>query len=193
MRKATWQGGAALLALALAQGTGAAGARVAEALSLSCNGCHGPGGVSQGASIPTIAGLDAEFMAKVLEQYRDGTRNATIMNRIARGYRPYELRKIARYFSAQPWARAVFEHDTQLIERGRDLHTRHCAECHEDSGRYQDRDTPRLAGQQPTYLLMQIQQYLDKTLPQPSDMGEQLALLEPEDLAAISVFYGSVE
>jgi sulfide dehydrogenase cytochrome subunit len=183
----------AVFSLVLAGSPAWGDARVAEALSLPCNGCHGTDGVSQGASIPTIAGLNAEFMAKVLEQYRDGTRNATIMDRIARGYKTYELRKIARYFSQKPWVTVKSETDAALIDRGQKLHEQHCAECHEDAGRYQDRDMPRLAGQRPVYLELQLQQYLSKSLPQPSEMGEKLSLLDAGDLPALSAFYSSVE
>jgi sulfide dehydrogenase cytochrome subunit len=170
-----------------------ADARVSKALSVPCNGCHGPDGVSPGVSIPSIAGLDSEFMTKVLEQYRDGSRQATIMNRIARGYKTYELRKIAGYFSAKPWVSVESDSDHALIERGRTLHERHCAECHEDAGRYQDRDTPRLAGQRPLYLQLQLEQYMSRELPQPSEMGARLELLQAADLPALGAFYSSVK
>ena len=149
----------AVLLLLAAQAVSASDDRVSEALSVPCNGCHGPNGVSPGPSIPSIAGLNAEYMHKVLEQYSDGSRKGTIMNRIARGYKVYELRKIARYFSRQPWTHVESNLDVTMVERGRKLHEQHCAECHEDSGRYQDRDTPRLAGQRPVYLELQLQQY----------------------------------
>lgn len=181
-----------LLGVALAPISVTADTRASESLSVSCNGCHGWNGISQGASIPSIAGLDTEYMTKVLEQYRDGTRKATIMNRIARGYKTYELRKIARYFSSKPWVSVASDLDPKLIERGRELHERHCAECHEDAGRYQDRDTPRLAGQRPVYLQLQLQQYLARELPQPSDMKEKLALVEAADLPALGAYYSSI-
>jgi sulfide dehydrogenase cytochrome subunit len=182
-----------VLLLLSAQTVLASDDRVSEALSVPCNGCHGPNGVSPGPSIPSIAGLNVEYMTKVLEQYREGTRNATIMNRIARGYKTYELRKIARYFSRKPWVRVDSELEVAMVERGRGLHQEHCAECHEDAGRYQDRDTPRLAGQRPVYLELQLQQYLNRELPQPSDMKDKLALLKEGDLPALSAFYSSVD
>jgi sulfide dehydrogenase cytochrome subunit len=182
-----------VLSLLTAQTMSASDDRVSEALSVPCNGCHGPNGVSPGPSIPSIAGLNSEFMTKVLEQYRDGSRQATIMDRIARGYKVYELRKIARYFSRQPWTRVDSDLEPAMVERGRELHEEHCAECHEDAGRYQDSDTPRLAGQRPIYLQLQLQQYLNRELPQPSDMKEKLALLQEEDLPALSAFYSSID
>ncbi|MGD1984210.1 MAG: hypothetical protein PVF93_09930 [Chromatiaceae bacterium] len=67
-------------------------------LSLTCNGCHGWNGVSQGASIPSIAGLNADYMTKAMEQFITGKRSATIMDRIAKGYKEYELHKFALIF-----------------------------------------------------------------------------------------------
>ena len=169
-------------------------ARSADALSLTCNGCHGPDGVSQGGSIPSIAGMNAEYMATAMVQFKEGRRSATIMNRIAKGYKNYELSKIARYFSAKEWSPAPSAQQQELITRGRQLHEQHCAECHEDSGRYQDKDVPRIAGQQHDYLLTQLVLYFEgkEELPQPSEMAEKLVDVGKDDLPALSAFYSTV-
>jgi sulfide dehydrogenase cytochrome subunit len=166
----------------------------AEALSLPCNGCHGSGGVSQGAGIPTIAGMNAEYMAEAMVQFKEGRRSATIMNRIAKGYRDYELRKIARYFSSKKWRTVSSTQREELVSRGRQLHDQYCAECHEDSGRYQDKDVPRIAGQRHKYLQTQLLLYYEgkEKLPQPSEMAEKLAEIAKDDLPALSAFYTTV-
>jgi sulfide dehydrogenase cytochrome subunit len=168
--------------------------RSAKALSLPCNGCHGAGGVSQGDNIPSIAGMDAEYMAEAMVQFKEGRRSATIMNRISKGYKGYELRKIARYFSKMDWRTVPTAPERGLVERGRELHQKHCAECHEDMGRYQDKDVPRIAGQRPGYLQTQLVMYYrgKETLPQPTKMAERLADIAEEDLPALSAFYGAV-
>ncbi len=182
---------AALLLLPLQS---SAAGRSADTLSLPCNGCHGPDGVSQGDGIPSIAGMNAEYMTGVMVQYKEGRRSATVMNRIAKGYKDYELRKIARYFAAKQWKTIPSEIPQALVARGRKLHEQHCAECHEDSGRYQDQDVPRIAGQRHNYLLMQLVLYYEgeETLPQPSEMQEKLAALDEGDLQALSAFYTGV-
>lgn len=169
--------------------------RSVEALSLPCNGCHGEGGVSQGGDIPSIAGMNAEYMAEAMVQFKEGRRSATIMNRISKGYKSYELRKIARYFSKMDWHTVATVPERRLVERGRQLHKKHCAECHEDMGRYQDKDVPRIAGQRPGYLQTQLILYYrgEEKLPQPSEMADRLAEIAEEDLPALSAFYGSVQ
>ena len=195
MGNAVFNGGIATILLALLASPSLADGPSEAALSQTCNGCHGWNGVSQGESIPSIAGLNADFMTKAMEQFKEGRRSATIMDRIAKGYKTYELRKVARYFSRQPWVRVDTPLDSALVARGQALHERHCAECHEDSGRYQDKDVPRLAGQRPNYLFIQLTKYANKEpkMPQPSDMADKLGAVELSDLPALSAFYSSVE
>ncbi len=69
-------------------------------LSASCEGCHGTGGRSPGA-IPAIAGKSAEYLREVLESFRSGEKEATVMGRHAKGYTDEEIRQIAEYFSNQ--------------------------------------------------------------------------------------------
>lgn len=167
----------------------------ADALSLPCNGCHGTDGVSVGISIPSIAGQDAEFMSRAMREYKDGTRSATIMNRIAKGYKEYELRKIARFFSRKPWRSIKGPQEPGLLERGRRLHREHCAECHEDTGRYHDQDVPRIAGQRPRYLYMQMMLYRDggENLPQPTEMAEKMALIDDTGIKALAQLYANTD
>jgi sulfide dehydrogenase cytochrome subunit len=171
-----------------------AGERSAETLSLPCNGCHGTEGVSLGNNIPSIAGMNAEYMSEAMMQFKEGRRSATIMNRISKGYKGYELRKIARYFSRKDWRTVPTTPVRGLVERGRKLHQKHCAECHEDMGRYQDKDVPRIAGQRPGYLQTQLTLYYrgKEKLPQPTEMADRLAEIAEEDLPALSAFYGAV-
>ncbi len=72
----------------------------AALLSASCEGCHGTGGRSPGA-IPAIAGKSAEYLREVLESFRSGEKEATVMGRHAKGYTDEEIRQIAEYFSKQ--------------------------------------------------------------------------------------------
>ena len=64
-----------------------------------CAGCHGQGGLSSG-SIPSLAHLDEESVHLLLEGYRDGEIEATVMNRIARGLTDAEIAFLASYFGS---------------------------------------------------------------------------------------------
>jgi sulfide dehydrogenase cytochrome subunit len=70
-----------------------------QLLTLSCSGCHGPGGHSPGA-IPSIYGRTAQSIAETLRGFRDGNRPATVMGRISKGYSDQEIDAVAREISA---------------------------------------------------------------------------------------------
>lgn len=182
--------GGALTALPAAADTGAA-----ATLGSGCTGCHGSEGVSVGAAIPSIAGLDKVYLARVMVQFKNDERPSSIMGRVARGYTDSELRTMAKHFGGLPWAGWHASPDESALEEGRRLHDEACAECHEQEGRHQDRDTPRVAGQAPDYLFMSLQQYRDPQpgmkLPQPDKMLDALKPLSDEQLLALSHFYAS--
>jgi cytochrome c553 len=52
--------------------------------------------------VPRLAGLDATAMAVALQEFRDGRRSATVMDRIAKGFSDDEIKAIAAWFGAQP-------------------------------------------------------------------------------------------
>lgn len=69
-------------------------------LSNSCAACHGTDGRSPGA-IPSIYGKTSEFIASALHDFRSGKREATVMDRHARGYSDEEIQLIADYFASR--------------------------------------------------------------------------------------------
>ena len=68
-------------------------------ISSTCMSCHGPGGKSQG-DIPSLAGLDKDYFVKSMQDFKAGTRAATIMKRHASGYTDAEVEAMAAYFAS---------------------------------------------------------------------------------------------
>ena len=66
----------------------------------NCANCHGTDGKSA-AAIPGIAGKDKAWLEEVLKAYKQGTRPATIMHQLAKGYTDEEIAILADYFSRQ--------------------------------------------------------------------------------------------
>jgi cytochrome subunit of sulfide dehydrogenase len=66
----------------------------------SCSGCHSP---RAGATSPVarLNGRDAGELLAALAGFRDGSRPATVMTRIAKGFSDDELRAIAAWLAAQ--------------------------------------------------------------------------------------------
>ncbi len=66
----------------------------------NCFNCHGTEGRANSA-IPKIAGRDKAFLEETLKAYKAGTKQATIMNQLAKGYTDEEIAVLADYFSRQ--------------------------------------------------------------------------------------------
>lgn len=69
-------------------------------LAGTCAGCHGPNGRGSG-QIPRIAGHDRQYLITTLKAFKSGERQATVMNRLARGYEEAEIAGLADHFSRQ--------------------------------------------------------------------------------------------
>ena len=74
--------------------------RHGSALIDACAACHGPDGQSQGA-IPTIDNLSSEDFVAALRAFRTGTRQGTVMNRIAKGVDDGEISAMAAYIAGR--------------------------------------------------------------------------------------------
>jgi cytochrome c553 len=89
-----------LSALILSVSTAFAEDLAARSLAANCTSCHGPNGNSLGA-IPSIAGLDKATIVAALQAFKDGTRQATVMQQHAKGYTEQEFAVLADFFSGQ--------------------------------------------------------------------------------------------
>lgn len=91
--------GAALAAPALAQD---AKALHLSALAATCANCHGTQGRAvEGASVPGLAGMPAGYLVEQMKAFKAGTRPATVMHQLAKGYNDAQIEAIAGYFAAQ--------------------------------------------------------------------------------------------
>ena len=69
-------------------------------LATTCSACHGTSGRSA-SGMPNIAGLDQAYIVKQMNDFKSGTRAATVMHQIAKGYNDEQIAALAVYFSAQ--------------------------------------------------------------------------------------------
>lgn len=69
-------------------------------LASNCANCHGTDGKTAQA-IPALAGLDKTYIADALREYKAGTREATIMHQLSKGYTDEEIALISEYFAQQ--------------------------------------------------------------------------------------------
>ena len=94
-----------LIAAALAAAPLAAAAQdspAARSLAATCANCHGTEGRSVTKEVASLAGLSREHIAGQMKAFRDGSRPATVMHQIAKGYSDQQIELVADYFSRRP-------------------------------------------------------------------------------------------
>jgi cytochrome subunit of sulfide dehydrogenase len=74
----------------------------ARSIAATCAACHGTDGRTvETSAVPGLAGMPRDYMLRQLRAFRDGSRPATVMHQIARGFTEPQLEQIAGYFAAQ--------------------------------------------------------------------------------------------
>ena len=69
-------------------------------LASNCANCHGTDGRSQGG-MPALSGQPKARIVEALQEFKAGTRPATIMQQLAKGYTDSEIDALATYFSTR--------------------------------------------------------------------------------------------
>ena len=97
------------LAAALLMGS-AASAAVAQdasatlhtrALAATCANCHGTDGRTvDGSAIPSLVGMPKDYMVMQFKAFKDGSRPATVMHQLSKGFTDQQIDSIATYFAA---------------------------------------------------------------------------------------------
>ena len=73
-----------------------------KSLAATCANCHGTNGRAvEGSSVVSIAGLDKAYMIAQMKAFKAGTRPATIMHQLSKGYSDAQIETLATYFAAQ--------------------------------------------------------------------------------------------
>ncbi len=73
-----------------------------RSLAATCANCHGTTGkVTEGSAVLGLAGLPADYIVAQMNAFKTGTRPATIMHQISKGYSDAQITQIAAYFAAQ--------------------------------------------------------------------------------------------
>ena len=73
-----------------------------KSLAATCANCHGTNGKAvEGSSVVSIAGLDRAYMVAQMKAFKAGTRPATIMHQLSKGYSDAQIETLAAYFAAQ--------------------------------------------------------------------------------------------
>jgi cytochrome subunit of sulfide dehydrogenase len=88
-----------LVVLSLTVPSAGAWAAAAPPLVAACFGCHPVNGGD--SLLPRLAGRNADEIAAAMKAFRSGTRPATVMDRIAKGFTDDEIAVIAAWYAEQ--------------------------------------------------------------------------------------------
>jgi len=68
-----------------------------------CANCHGSEGRTvENSAVPPLAGLPRDYLIQQMQAYKDGSRKATVMHQISKGFSDAQIASFADYFSVQP-------------------------------------------------------------------------------------------
>lgn len=153
-----------------------------------CVSCHGPGGNSVSALIPSIAGQPKLFMENQLVLFREGIRKSPVMTPLMAGVSDKEIVALSEHFSKQP-AKVVSSGpaDPSLMRKGAQLAKKlRCGVCHlsDFSGQKQ---MPRLAGQREDYLGSEMLAYRASQRPD-TTMTAALYGVKDDEIKALAHF-----
>lgn len=143
----------------------AAGPAVSDQLKeliKNCGICHGVDGNSPNPTIPSVAGITAEYFKHTMDAYKNDGRKSVLMKGFVHSLSDAELDMIANYYAQQTYVAREQTYDPALAAAGEKLHYKYCEKCHENGGRITDNNYGVLAGQWIPYLKKALQDYLDE-------------------------------
>ncbi|MFZ9297619.1 MAG: c-type cytochrome [Hylemonella sp.] len=72
----------------------------ARSLAATCANCHGTDGRTvEGSAVPPLAGMPQDYMVKQMAAFKNGSRPATVMHQLAKGYTDQQVALVAAYFA----------------------------------------------------------------------------------------------
>ena len=72
-----------------------------RSLAATCGNCHGTDGRAiAGSAVVSLAGVSKEYLQTQMKAFKSGTRPATVMHQISKGYSDAQIESLAAYFAA---------------------------------------------------------------------------------------------
>lgn len=183
---------------ALAAGNADAGKSKAQV----CFACHGPEGDKPIANYPKLAGQNAGYLLKQLQDFKSGKRKNAIMSGQVANLQPADMEDLAAYFSQQQRSLDT-PADKKLVELGQRIyrggneskHLPACMACHSPDGSGNvPAKYPSLGGQSAAYVsktLMDFRSGARGMAPKDSAgkiMHDIAKLMDDEDIKAVAQY-----
>jgi len=140
-------------------------ARGEEIVQAKCFICHGAEGESSSPAFPRLAGQNASYMVRQLNDYKSGRRKSSTMQPMVEDLNETDFKALGAFFASRP----TFGHEVAdpelaavglyIFKHGNpDSGVASCASCH-GANAHGTESLPRLAGQHAQYTLNQLKQF----------------------------------
>lgn len=176
-------------------------------ISNACSKCHGTtgNGISISPLFPILAAQQETYIEMQLKKLRQRDRSdphaRAFMWGISRGLTDEQIEGVAQYFSTQPAAPPSAALDPVMVQKGKDIYENplqlesgavNCSNCHGAHGEGKAKQAiPRLAGQHPGYLNLQVHYYRWKER-NSAIMNQVSAALTEEQIDAVAMYASSL-
>jgi cytochrome c553 len=158
-----------------------------------CANCHGPNGNSVAPEIPNLAGQNAAYLQEQLRRFVDGRRKDVFMQGMIKAMNEAERSDVVAFLSTQVMQpSAPSTGSAALLALGKRYFEKVCFRCHglQAMG---DAAVPRLAGQQPAYVVKSLKRYRDGTGERLEPlMAANTKLMSNDDIAAVAAYVASL-
>ncbi|MDP3768649.1 MAG: c-type cytochrome [Dehalococcoidia bacterium] len=164
--------------------------------AFTCSACHGFAGNSRSDTMPIIAGMNAAYLKKALQDYAAGKRPSPEMEPYSKMAIHLGVDDVAAYFASQTREPSSIKLDSAAVARGREASTQ-CVVCHGPEGRGDPAKLiPDLTGQPPGYLRQQMLLFkADRRSPGDPALRALKALMRTipdEAFADLAAYYSSL-
>ncbi|WP_298429612.1 c-type cytochrome [Ottowia sp.] len=185
----------ALLACGLAQAQQPDEARAKKIVGGSCFLCHGMEGESASEVFPRLAGQNAGYIAKQLENFKSGKRKSSAMAPMVEALTPEDMNALGQYYASRPPHKEAAR-DAQLAAVGQYIYQQGnrfsgvaaCTTCHGPTGAG-THTLPRLAGQHAAYIVGQLKQFNQRERTNDNAVMHAIAdKMTPLEMAAVAEY-----
>jgi len=158
-----------------------------------CTACHGAGGRSTLAEIPSLAGQPKQFITTQLVMFREGNRRNDVMNALAAPLTNADINELGSWFAAQSPAAAGAPLGADAAAAGKGLTEKFgCVTCH-GAELHGQQHIPRLAGQRADYLKTQLLGFKAQTrFDMDGNMTAAAQPLSPADIEALAAYLSTL-
>lgn len=178
-------------------------AQAGKAKSAICATCHGPDGNPLAPNFPVIAGQVPGYIEKQLLQFKQGARKDPIMAGMAQPLSTADMQDLDAYYASQKTKqRTVPAEAVNLAKAGESVYrggnkstgVPACMACHGPSGHGIAPQFPRLAGQFPTYIQKQLNEYRSGNRTDDLKIMSDIAVrLTKKEISELSAYVGGLK